>query len=243
MKKKQIYIANWKSYLSYDSEILYLEKNFKEISSLSDENNIILCPSFVSISKINDLINNKLKIKLGAQNCSNFETGAYTGEISAISLSQINCDYCIVGHSERRTLFNETDEQIYQKINNLIKNKIIPILCIGETKKDQNIEQIKEIIEKQLDMLKNEKYDLIIAYEPVWAIGTGIIPTTSHIEKICQIIENKMAEKQEINYQIIYGGSINEKTASELKRLKKISGFLIGKASTDFQEFKKIVLL
>ena len=180
---------------------------------------------------------------MGLKIRSNFDLGAYTGEIPAESLSQLNCHYCIVGHSERRNLFGQTDEQINQKVKLLVKNKITPILCIGEKNKDQTQEQIEKTIEKQLDLLENENFQLIIAYEPVWAIGTGIIPTVDHIENICQTIEQIMTKKVKINYKIVYGGSINGKTALELKNLEKISGFLIGKASTDFQEFKKIVLL
>lgn len=246
MQNKFIYVANWKMYFSYEQEIKWINDNINQLQELSNENEIVICPSFVSLSSINSILNKSL-VKLGAQNCSNFETGPYTGEIPIDSLVQLNCKYCIIGHSERRNYFNESNEAVAKKASLLISKKIIPIICIGETQYDTN--KVEDIIRKEIRIvldffirLNTEKnYEIIIAYEPIWAIGSENTPTKEYIKEISNFIKKEVCN--EIKYKFIYGGGLNAQTASTLKNDNFLDGFLIGKASTDFQELKKIVLL
>lgn len=236
-----IYIANWKIYLSYQQEIKWVKENLQELGKLArKEDQVIICSSFVSLSNIKELLNNTT-IGLGAQNCASNLSGAYTGEVSVISLKEIGCNYCIIGHSERRQYFCETDKDISLKIKLLFENNIIPILCVGETEEEHKKNQSKAAIESQLKNLDlPEDKEIIIAYEPIWSIGTGITPSNKYIEDICLHIKSLLKTKK---HKIVYGGSVNQQTVVEIKKVASISGFLIGKASTDFQEFKKIVLL
>lgn len=236
------FIANWKSYLTYNQEIEWVKNNLEDLQSLKNE--IIICPSFLSLNSIKTLLNNS-NIKTGAQTCSQFNPGAYTGEITAQSLAQVRVSYCIVGHSERRQNFNENEIAIVQKVKLLVENQIVPILCIGETRQEYEQKQSKEALQKQLEPVLNLAIEnLIIAYEPVWSIGTGITPSNEYIEHMATFIKEIIKNKNsQVKYKIVYGGSITSKTATELNKCNLIDGFLIGKASTDFQKFKKIVLL
>lgn len=236
------FIANWKSYLSFNQEIEWVKNNLEDLKSLKNE--IIICPSFLSLNSIKALLNNS-NIKIGAQACSQFNSGAHTGEITAQSLAQVRANYCIVGHSERRQNFNENEQAIVQKVKLLVENQIVPMFCIGETKQEYEQKKSKEVLQKQLEPILNYvSGNLIIAYEPIWSIGTGIIPSNEYIEQIAAFIIDIIKNKNtQVKYKIVYGGSITSKTAAELNKCNFIDGFLIGKASTDFQEFKKIVSL
>lgn len=236
------FIANWKSYLTYNQEIEWVKNNLEDLQSLKNE--IIICSSFLSLNSIKALLNNS-NIKTGAQTCSQFNQGAYTGEITAQSLAQVRVSYCIVGHSERRQNFNENEISIVQKVKILVENHIVPILCIGEAHQGYDQKKSKEVLQKQLEpVLSLANGKLIIAYEPVWSIGTGITPSNEYIDHMATFIKEIIKNKNsQVKYKIVYGGSITSKTATELNKCNFIDGFLIGKASTDFQEFKKIVLL
>ncbi len=235
---KNFFVANWKMYLTFKEELDFVKTNLKELNDFGNENNIILSPSFISIHEVHKLLKNS-NINLAAQNCSDKEIGPYTGEISAESIKQSGAAFCIVGHSENRKYFNETDEIIASKIQNLITKEMIPILCIGETEKEYKSDKTVQTLKRQLNLIIQitNFQKIIIAYEPIWSIGTGVIPKIDHLDEIIQIIKEVI--KEEI--PVLYGGSINSKNIDEFKKSKEISGFLIGKASTDFQEFKKIV--
>ncbi len=235
---KTFFIANWKIYLSHQQEINFIKKNLNELIELSKERNIILSPSFTSLFQIHELLKVS-NINLAAQNCSTLESGALTGEVSADSIKESGCNFCIVGHSERRKFFNETNEIIERKIKLLLEKNITPILCIGETLQEYENNKTSQVLENQLSLIIkiNKIEKIIIAYEPVWSIGTGNIPKIDEIDQIVRI--TKQIIKKDI--PILYGGSVNSKNILEFKKSTEISGFLIGKASTDFQEFKKIV--
>lgn len=244
MSKNWLYIANWKSYLTYQQELTFFEQNLTELRQLALElkiqnKQLIICPSFITLAQIAKILDSKSisNIKLGAQNCSNKELGAYTGEISAKSLRELNCDYCLVGHFERRKLYYETDPELAAKIKLLIQAEITPIICISE------IAQLTNILDNlHLDRLHTP---MVIAYEPTWAIGTGKTPTNQEIYLFCQEIEELIKIKYNnisLNYLIVYGGSVTEINIAELRQITKLNGVLIGKASIDFQELKKIVL-
>lgn len=183
-------------------------------------------------------------VLVGAQNVSQYSNGAYTGEISAEMLADVGLDFCIIGHSERRTLFNETDEVINEKFKKLQEYEVMPILCIGETLEQFEAGKTKEVLAEQLakdlngiDKLKK----FMIAYEPVWAIGTGKSASAKLIEETIAFIKQKLVEILGTNEHIVlYGGSVNPANSSEILHCKGVDGALIGGASTDADKFIKI---
>ncbi len=184
---------------------------------------LILCPTYLNIVR-----SPRGRIGLGAQNVSKFENGAYTGEISASQLKSYGVKYCIVGHSERREYQKETDEDIAEKIKRLLENDITPILCVGETLEERNNNQVEEVLNRELsyvekELKKEEKDQIIIAYEPIWSIGTGVIPTNEQIEEVFQFIKKKLP-----NTAVLYGGSANEENIEELRKISLIDGYLLG---------------
>jgi len=242
---KYTYIANWKMNLSYHESINYCIKNRDQLQALSELAHIVLCPSFVALAPIIEILKNS-NISIGAQSCSEYLSGSYTGEISAQSLAEAGVTHCFVGHSERRIYFGETTDSIIKKINLLLDNNIQPIICIGETQEhfEQNAtltvlaEQLKPIMES----IHKKNISLLIAYEPIWSIGSGIIPESNYLEEVFawikKIIEMHTAEH---TIQLLYGGSVTEKNIAQLKTISHIDGFLVGRASTHFDQFSVII--
>jgi triosephosphate isomerase len=184
---------------------------------------------------------------MGSQNVSEYDNGAFTGEISAEMLAENKIFHSIVGHSERRTLFSETDEKINIKIKQLLGNNITPILCIGENLEQRNTNTFKKIIDIQLEKaFKNIKIDdhtIIIAYEPIWSIGTGITPDISQIIEVHEFIKTKIKQmypKNANQFKIAYGGSVNLKNYYTILSPKAVDGVLVGGASLDSRSFYEI---
>lgn len=207
-----------------------------QLRSINLSKNIILCPSDINISEVDIK-----EISLGAQNVSKTQEGAYTGEISAKQLKSYNVDYCIVGHSERRDYQKESNEDINNKIKQLYLNNIIPILCIGETKEEKELNKTFDILKEELliatkELSEKEKEKLIIAYEPIWSIGTGIIPTIEEIDKNLMFIKSILPDSK-----ILYGGSANEKNIDTLKQSKLIDGFLLGGLSLKVEKLESFI--
>lgn len=207
-----------------------------QISKIKTHQQIIICPSsiYLSIKKTNEII-------LGAQNVSKYELGAHTGEVSATQLKSLGVEYAIVGHHERRKDFAETKEDIKQKIKNLIKEDIIPILCIGETEEQRKNNNHISILLTELDYIINtlseqEKEKIIIAYEPVWCIGTGHVP---NIEDIYEVVET--INKYYPQNKVLYGGGINETNINSLKGLTNIDGYLLGESSLVPEKIQKFI--
>lgn len=228
-----MYVANWKMYLTYHESLQWLRDNKPELAQLSKDNTLVMCPDFTVLA---DAQQQNPELTLGAQNCASELQGALTGEVSAESLGQLGVTYCIIGHSEQRARGHDTTELYLKKLTCLNACNITPIFCIGEKHEERN--RIYEVLEHQLTPVFQNNKKLIIAYEPVWAIGTGAVPTNSDLEPVLQWIKLKTKNQ----YPLLYGGSVTRNTISELKKLENLDGFLIGKASTDFQELKKIVL-
>ena len=227
-----IIALNNKSNLSKDEFIKYQQN----LSNINSSNKMILCPTFLNINNFN-LTN----FSLGAQNVSMNNDGAYTGEISANSLKSYNVEYTIVGHSERRIYQKESLEEINEKIKKLLENNIIPILCVGETKEERKNnkteEKIKEEITSAIEGLSDSDKDkLIIAYEPIWSIGTGIIPSNSEIEEVFNYIKTFLP-----NNKILYGGSANEENIELLNQCKIIDGYLLGGISLKPEKLKVFI--
>jgi triosephosphate isomerase len=235
--KRHTIVANWKMQLPLQESISWLSQNKKELSALEDAHDIILCPETIALFPSKDLLDGT-HVLLGAQNCSAFLMGAYTGETSVHSLVDAGVSHCIVGHYERRHFFKETDEEIAQKCLNLSTVGIIPILCIGA---GFNGASLSETLEKQLSHLRSfwlPERKLFIAYEPAQSIqGTEPAPIVQ-IETIGQSVRDYLSP---CDIQFLYGGSVDASNAQSILSLPGIDGILIGRASLDFQNLKKIV--
>lgn len=253
MKKNLIFVANWKMKLNFDEELRFVADNYEDFLSLSKtpDTQIVLCPSFLGLYPISQIFK-ETDILIGAQNCSKHLNGAFTGQVSAESFNFLDCKYCIIGHSESRKYFNETNSDILQKLSNLIYCKISPILCIGESDAELESGKIFEVLGTQLEELFKKINDLNIpeylpiniAYEPIWSIGTGKIATLDHLETVFSWLYNQVQKAStEVNWQLLYGGSVDLKNILQLKKIENLNGFLIGGSSLNFKEFEKIVKL
>ncbi|MDA0901976.1 MAG: triose-phosphate isomerase [Proteobacteria bacterium] len=188
-------------------------------------------------------------VKLGGQDCSYEISGAYTGDTSAAVLKDAGCEYVILGHSERRANHHESNQMIAQKVKAAVSQKLIPILCVGESQKVRDSKQYLDFIKEQVENCIPKNLDiqkLIIAYEPIWSIGTGTIPTTEQIAEIAKFIREVVGKTANIsinNVQILYGGSTNKKNAAAILAIAGVNGLLVGGASLDADEFFEMIKL
>ena len=233
----KLVVGNQKAYLKRDEVLDFIEK-----TKNYDCSETIICPSSVYL----DLYLDKSNYIVGSQDVSERPLGATTGEISAEQLNSIGVAYSIVGHSERRKDQHETSPMLVNKINRLFQNDITPILCIGETKEEKENNVTKDVVGKQimevfeeLDPMKLEK--IIIAYEPIWSIGTGLIPTNEEIEDTIAYIKDLIVDKYDKRVAVLYGGSVNKGNIDEQNKIDLVDGYLIGGASTKVEEFLYIM--
>ena len=241
---KRILIANWKMYLTHDQAIEWIKNYSEELDQIiqKTEHLLVILPSLDACCKMQTITAGR-SFSIGAQDCSPHELGAYTGQISAQSLEQMNCTHCLIGHSETRSEHNVSDFVVAEKLRQLIATSIIPIICVGENRKEDSISATLAHIETQLKQLItyfDSQKTYYIAYEPLWAIGTGIIPTSDHVVIISNHIRSYIKHHSSATIKVLYGGSVTSETIKQIVT-PEIDGFLIGKASTDFQELKKIV--
>ena len=245
--RKKVIAGNWKMNMLPNEAIQFIE----ELTPLvkDTENEVILCVPYTDLFYAL-LTAQNTNIKIGAQNMHYEEKGAYTGEISAQMLKSINVEYVIIGHSERRQYFNETDETVNKKIKTAFENELKPIVCVGETLEQKEEGKTQEIITTQvklaLDGLTPEQVkNTIIAYEPIWAIGTGKTATSEDANNSIKEIRKKIEEiyGKDIAESVIiqYGGSVKSTNAKELFETSDIDGGLVGGASLKPEEFAKIV--
>lgn len=234
--RKKIVAGNWKMNIipSKTSELINLLKDAD-----NDKVDVVYCTPFVDLQTA-ILSTKNTKINIGAQNAHFEDKGAFTGEISFDMLVDLGVTYCIIGHSERREYFNETDEAINKKLLKAFEKNIIPILCVGENLDLRNKGTYKEFIKNQLildfkSIPEQNAKKVIIAYEPIWAIGTGLAATSAQAEEICAFIRNTIKELYNENVseeiRIQYGGSVNGSNAKELFSMTNIDGALVGGAS------------
>ncbi len=245
--RKKVIAGNWKMNMLPDETITYIDKLAKLVKDT--ENEVILCVPYTDLFYAL-LTAQNTNIKIGAQNMHFEEKGAYTGEVSPKMLKAINVEYVIIGHSERRQYFNETDETVNKKIKSAFEYGLKPIVCVGETLEQREAGKATEIITKQTELalqgLTNEQVEnTIIAYEPIWAIGTGKTATSEDANNAIKDIRNKIAQNYGQNVAdgviIQYGGSVKAKNAKELFSMSDIDGGLVGGASLDAEEFSNIV--
>ena len=244
----KIISANWKmngSLSLIDEFKRFFTKNYE---NLNNDIAVIICPPATYLYKFNEDIKNYNNIFIGAQDCSNKENSARTGDISASILKDIGCEYVIIGHSERRNHYNEDSDLIFEKIDCALKNNLKIIFCIGENEDEKEKLKTFEIIENQIKNIFSSActpLNTIIAYEPIWAIGSGKTPKVDEIETINDFIKKKLKSKYNDNfsnnYKIIYGGSVNTNNYKEILLSKKIDGVLVGGSSLIIDDFSKIV--
>jgi len=248
MPRKPLIAANWKMYKT-PAQAAEFVKNFLPLVADNDRDEIVLCPSATSLATVVAAVQGS-GIAVGAQNMHYAEEGAYTGEISPLMLKAVGATHVIIGHSERRQYFGETDEMVNQKIHAAVKNSLTPILCIGEDLEQREADKTEEVLLRQAEkalkgVVPETAESFIIAYEPIWAIGTGRTATPEmaglahfHIRsEVARLLGRKTADC----IRILYGGSVKPDNASALLNQPEIDGALVGGASLDPQSFAKIV--
>ncbi|MBE6138139.1 MAG: triose-phosphate isomerase [Firmicutes bacterium] len=237
MENKKIVIGNQKIYMSVNEVGEFL----KEITGKVLTSNVVICPTTLYIPYFL-----KHRYSVGIQNVCEYDVGQYTGEVSAQQASEIGLKYALVGHSERRSYYNEDNDVINSKIKNLLKANIIPVLCVGETSEEKNLFKTKKVLKSDLisclNKVSSEDIEkIIIAYEPVWAIGTKRIPTMAEIKSNVAYIKDLIKQIYKKEIRVIYGGSVNPNNIEKLNRIDNVDGFLVGGSSTKAEEFLKII--
>jgi len=248
--RKKIIAGNWK--MNYNlSEAVKLVSDLKsELEGKEIEAEVIVAPPFTSLEAVNSLLKGS-KIQLAAQNMHSSDSGAFTGEISASMLKSVGCTHVILGHSERRTIFNESDDFINLKVKQAFENGLTPILCCGESLEERENGTTFSVVEKQLkaclkDLSNDQLERTIIAYEPIWAIGTGKTASPEQAQEVHAFIRKLLSEisneSTSSNITIQYGGSVKPENAKELLSKPDIDGALVGGACLKADSFRDIIL-
>ncbi|MDF1610759.1 MAG: triose-phosphate isomerase [Stygiobacter sp.] len=246
--RKKIIAGNWKMNNDISATISLITELKKGITE-NTKATVIVCPPFTSLETTQTLLKDSI-IKFGAQNMYYEDSGAFTGEISPLMLKSVGCEYVILGHSERRTIFQESDSLINKKIKTAIKHELKPIFCIGETLEQREKGITFEVCERQVKnglegISESELSHLIIAYEPVWAIGTGKTATSEQAEEVHsfvrKLIEKMYSKNLAEKIVIQYGGSVKPENAKELLSQPNIDGALVGGACLKADSFLKII--
>lgn len=247
--RKKIIAANWKMNMTLTETENFLQAFRPEVEEVTTVE-IVIAPPFTGLAKLSELLGGSQKIRLGAQNFYFEKSGAYTGEISATMLRELFVKYVILGHSERRQIFGETDSLINKKVIAAHANELKPILCVGETLEEREAGTEKEVLEKQLrgalaGVGAEQLVETVVAYEPVWAIGTGKTATSAqaqdahaHVRAVLEQLSDKATAGK---VRIQYGGSVKPANARELLTQPDIDGALVGGASLEVRSFAEIV--
>jgi triosephosphate isomerase (TIM) len=248
--RRKVIAGNWKMHKDLSESQNLISKLINELRKEDVNCDIIICPPFTSLSEAAGLVKNT-KVKLGAQNMHYEDKGAFTGEVSAAMLKSVGCEYVILGHSERRAIFSESDEMINKKIKKALGSGLRPIFCIGETLQQRESGTMNDVIKRQVtDGLQHvstgEMEKIIIAYEPVWAIGTGVTATPQQAQEVHvyvrQLINNIFGDDTAEKLIIQYGGSVKPDNAAELLSQSDIDGALVGGACLEADSFLKIII-
>jgi triosephosphate isomerase (TIM) len=249
MDRPKIIVGNWKMYKTIKESLEYVHTLAPLVAS--SEASVFLAVPFISLFSVVQAAE-ETNLIIGAQNMHSEEAGGYTGEISALMVKAAGADFVLLGHSERRHLFHETDGFIHKKLLRALKEGLQPILCIGEKEEERANGQTQEVLEKQLSsaflgLAKEEVGQVIIAYEPVWAIGTGKTATPQMVQETHHLIRSRLSHSYDAKtasaMEILYGGSVKPENAKEIISQKDVDGALVGGASLDPTAFAKIVNL
>lgn len=250
--RKPLISGNWKMHLNHFEAIQMVQKLFYNLPlPVYDRIDVSIHPPFTSLRSLQTVFEvDRMPIALGAQNCHNEDSGAFTGEISPLMLAKLNVAYVIVGHSERRQLLGETDRQVNAKVHAVLKHGMTPIVCVGETLEQRQAGSAATVVSTQItnsleEVTAAQVSDLIIAYEPVWAIGTGKTATPADAQAMCahirSQIESKWGNTAAESLRIQYGGSVKASNIAELMAKNDIDGTLVGGASLKVEDFAPIV--
>ena len=249
--RKNIVAGNWKMNCTLDegkklaSEVINMVQD-----EVNNDAEVVLIPPFIHLTGLQTMIDSNKQISLGAQNCHQEENGAYTGEVSAAMLVSTGIQYVVLGHSERREYFGETDQLLSSKVLHSINHNLIPIYCCGEsleTREAGNHEQVvgQQVEEALFGLTENQIRSVVIAYEPVWAIGTGKTASAEQAQEMHKFIRSKIAEKYNHDaadaISILYGGSVKPGNAVEIFAMPDVDGGLIGGASLKSRDFTDII--
>ncbi len=247
-KRIPMIAANWKMTKNIDEAISFVVQLQGEVGTVQDRE-VVIAPSFTALQAVRQILNLP-GFKLAGQNCHWEDKGAFTGEISAGMLRDAGCDYVIVGHSERRHIFGESDEDTAKKVQAVFRHGLIPILCVGELLDQREAGKTFEVISAQLAAVarglgSDESARLVVAYEPVWAIGTGKTATPAQAQEVHRFIRDNCASlfDKEVakGLRILYGGSVKPDNVDALMAQEDIDGMLVGGASLEVASFKRIV--
>jgi len=245
---KTLIVGNWKMNNNITDSIK-LVTALKNLVKEPLEPEVVLAPPFTALYSVS-VANQETSFKLAGQNCHWEEEGPFTGEVAAPFLKDIGCDFVILGHSERRTLFGESDEMVNKKIHVALHADLIPIFCVGESHKERENKKTFDVIEKQLrkglnDITMHDLENFVIAYEPVWAIGTGNNATPAQANEVHSFIRNFLAKLYDAptanNIRLLYGGSVKPSNIKDLMKAHDVNGVLVGGASLLADEFAKII--
>jgi triosephosphate isomerase len=246
--RRPLIAGNWKMFKTGPEAVETADRLVKLLSTTMDVD-VMIAPPFTALAPVSDMLKNT-RIFLGAQNLFWEEEGAYTGEISTSMLVSAGCRYVIVGHSERRQYFGETDDTVNKKIKAALKKDLIPVLCIGESEMERDSKETFSVLDRQVrkglkGFSADEMETLVIAYEPVWAIGTGKTATADQAQEVHLFLRamlgKKFGDKLAKSIRILYGGSVKSDNIKELMTMPDIDGALIGGASLEPETFSKIV--
>lgn len=245
--RKPFIAGNWKMFKTTKEAVAFADA-FKKLYQASDVQ-VGICAPYTQLAALAEAFKGT-GIKLGAQNMHFAANGAYTGEISAEMLNEIGVEYCVIGHSERRQYFNETDETVNKKLHAAFQHQILPILCVGEVLEEREAGKEFDVVNAQMvgalkDLTADQVSRLVVAYEPVWAIGTGKTATAEQANEMCgyirKVIEGIYGDEVSEEVVIQYGGSVKANNATELMNMEEIDGALVGGASLVPEDFIQIV--
>jgi triosephosphate isomerase len=241
MAKNKLIVSNWKMNLNLSDSKKLINKLIKSTIKKKPYLENIICPQFLLIPSISNLIKDT-HLLLGAQNCHFERKGAFTGESSIELLKQFNCKYVILGHSERRLFSADSNLLIKKKIKIVLSEKIKPIVCIGEPLEFRKDKSYLKFLEKQLDECVPECNEIIIAYEPIWSIGTGLVPDYEDIYEVQNYVKSFLKNKKFIKKtSVLYGGSVSSNNITYIIKESNVDGALIGGSSLDDKEILKII--
>ena len=249
MPKKPMIAGNWKMELSYAATVELARAVKKQIDSSSVTSDIVVCPSFTPLAEVAEVLKKVDHISVGAQNIHYEEKGAWTGQVSVSQIRDF-VEWCIVGHSEMRALLGESDEEVARKANILLEHRINPIICIGETgderETDQTVSKITEQMGALLSTIDRPSFArLVIAYEPIWAIGTGVVPDPDDVSEVVllirKLVANAFSKDVADRLRILYGGSVKPENVGSYVGGPYADGVLVGGASLHPIQFKEIV--
>jgi len=248
--RKPIIAGNWKMYKTVEETSSFVKELVSELEPvILSKVEAVICAPFTNLPKLQELLHNR-SIFVGAQNVYWENSGAYTGEISPVMLKNLNVSYCVVGHSERRTLFHETDEEVNKKVKALLRADIKPIICVGEDLAQREKGETKTIVKEQTTfalagLSSKEMEKVVIAYEPIWAIGTGKTATSEDANAVIQFIRSVIADlyDQQVANQvrILYGGSVKPENIRGFMQQADIDGALVGGASLEVKSYIQLL--